>query len=214
MNLTYKNKSSNYKIAAGILILTHLVGVIGFTTRWQELFLTITPFHLLLVFALLVIFQENKSMAFYRFMGIVFVSSYLVELVGVQTGIIFGNYSYGTALGFKVGDTPLLIGLLWFMLIQSIGVMLSGWKMNDYLKSLIGGIFMVGIDLLIEPVAMKLGFWSWEGNLIPLQNYLAWFIISFLFFMLFNKQAFKKKNKLAPYVYWLQAAFFAVINLV
>jgi len=214
MNLSFQHKHLNYKIAAGILIVTHLVGVIGFTTRWQELFLTITPFHLVLVFVLLVIFQEDKTMAFYRFMGIVMVSSFLIEFVGVQTGKIFGNYTYGSALGFKVGDTPLLIGVLWFSLIQSIGIMLFSLKFNDYIKSALGGLFMVGIDVLIEPVAMKLGFWSWEENLIPMQNYLAWFLISFLLFMLFNKQTFKKKNKLAPFVYWLQVAFFAIINLV
>ena len=39
-------------------------------------------------------------------------------------------------------------------------------------------IFMVGLDFLIEPVAISLDFWSWQGGQIPLQNYIMWFLIS------------------------------------
>jgi putative membrane protein len=37
---------------------------------------------------------------------------------------------------------------------------------------------MTTLDFLVEPVAMKLGFWSWENDIIPLQNYAMWFLTS------------------------------------
>ncbi len=37
---------------------------------------------------------------------------------------------------------------------------------------------MLLMDLLIEPVAIHLGYWSWTGGDIPIQNYLSWFVIS------------------------------------
>ena len=37
---------------------------------------------------------------------------------------------------------------------------------------------MVLLDIMIEPVAIELDFWQWEGGNIPLQNYLMWFIVA------------------------------------
>jgi putative membrane protein len=30
---------------------------------------------------------------------------------------------------------------------------------------------MTALDYFVEPVAMALGFWHWENDVIPLQNY-------------------------------------------
>jgi putative membrane protein len=37
---------------------------------------------------------------------------------------------------------------------------------------------MTALDYFVEPVAMALGFWHWENDVIPLQNYMMWFITS------------------------------------
>jgi putative membrane protein len=39
-------------------------------------------------------------------------------------------------------------------------------------------VLMTSLDLLAEPVTMKLGFWSWNNNIIPLQNYEMWLLTS------------------------------------
>jgi putative membrane protein len=36
---------------------------------------------------------------------------------------------------------------------------------------------MTALDYFVEPVAMALGFWHWD-DVIPLQNYMMWFITS------------------------------------
>ena len=207
----YISADRNYYLHTGILTLLHLVGVLGFLSPWRALFLHLTPFHLLLVFGYIFIFQSQRDNTFLGFMLFVMITSYLIELAGVQTGLIFGHYTYGEALGFKIGDTPLLIGVLWFLLIYSIGSMMKTWLISPLFKAVTGATMMLVIDLFIEPVAIDLGFWSWENDTIPIQNFLAWYFISFVYFIVFNKYNFAP-NRIAPVIYWLQLGFFILIN--
>ena len=41
------------------------------------------------------------------------------EIVGVKFGIIFGDYKYGYALGYKIFEVPILIGANWAILTVS-----------------------------------------------------------------------------------------------
>jgi putative membrane protein len=203
---------SKLHIHLGILAIFHIVGIVGFTTQWTTLFLELTPFHLLLVFAYILSFQTLINRTFLVFMFFVAISSFFIELVGVQTGKIFGSYSYGEALGFKIGGTPLLIGVLWFILVWSIGYLLRDLRWHWLIKSLTGATMMLLIDIFIEPAAVELGFWQWENNTIPLQNYAAWFLISLGYFLIFFRTSFGD-NPLTKYVYWMQLTFFISINL-
>jgi putative membrane protein len=51
------------------------------------------------------------------FFAVSAVVSYLMEAVGVQTGLIYGQYHYGDMLGPKLGPVPVIIPLAWFMMI-------------------------------------------------------------------------------------------------
>ena len=42
-------------------------------------------------------------------------------------------------------------------------------------------------DWVMEPVAVKLGYWQWENDRIPLYNYISWIIISTILLTLFRK---------------------------
>jgi hypothetical protein len=33
-------------------------------------------------------------------------------------------------------------------------------------------------DWIMEPVAIRLDYWTWAGGDIPMQNYFAWFVIA------------------------------------
>lgn len=72
---------------------------------------------------------------------------------------------------------------------------------------------MVLIDIFIEPVAIELGFWAWEQNQIPIQNYIAWFLISFVLLIFFYRLPFDKKNPISSTVFYAQLMFFISINI-
>ena len=60
---------------------------------------------------------------------------------------------------------------------------------------------------------MALDFWQWPGGVVPLQNYIAWFLISFALLILFQYLRFDKRNPVAAPVLALQVLFFGILNL-
>ena len=203
-----------YIVAIGLLVSMHIAGFLGLqyahTRPWFEL---LVPFNLMVCGLLVIFFQKDLSQSFLKAMGIIFLLGFFVELLGVKTKVIFGDYYYQTALGWKLFDVPLIIGLNWFVLIFATGFI--GYKSSKLLiiKVLIGALLMVGIDLLIEPVAIRHHFWAWNHENIPLQNYLAWFIISAGMLVLYHIFDFTKENKIVFPLFITQILFFLAHNL-
>jgi putative membrane protein len=66
-------------------------------------------------------------------------------------------------------------------------------------------------DWIMEPAAVTLGFWSWEGGLIPLLNYLTWFGISLIILFLFTRLRLKQ-HQFAVNLLLIQASFFMLVR--
>jgi uncharacterized membrane protein len=173
----------------------------------------LTPFNLLLSATLLLICHKEYNRHFLIFIVIVFISGFLIELAGVRSGAIFGHYWYGETLGLKLFGIPLIIGVNWVMLMYLAGVLSNHSRGNIFVKSLIGGIFPVALDILIEQKAQYFDFWLWLDGYIPLQNYIAWYLISVVFLILFHSLNFNKESRLAPVLYLIQLMFFALLWL-
>ena len=88
----------------------------------RDLFQSLTPLNLLISIAALAVFHRQWTMQFGIFVFATFWFSYIIEIIGVSTGAIFGEYYYGNALGPKIGGVPPLIGLLWVMLSYISGI--------------------------------------------------------------------------------------------
>jgi putative membrane protein len=73
---------------------------------------------------------------------------------------------------------------------------------------------MVAMDFNLEPVAIKLDFWQWESETIPISNYLSWFLIAFVIQMLYRKLAFAKENKLTFFVFLNLLLFFFLLAII
>lgn len=197
------------------IIIFHIVGLLGFIfSEYQAFFLSFVPFHLLLMAAILIANQKEFNKPFLLGMLIVMIGGFMAEVVGVATGAIFGNYTYGQTLGYKVAAVPLIIGVNWFVLVFSIGAVLKKYfKHQHILKSLVGALILVLIDVLLEPVAVKYDYWSWAESFVPLQNYVAWFIVSFILMRIYFELEFRKTNKVAATLLLCQIMFFTILNL-
>lgn len=206
--------SGREKALLALLTATYLAGIIGLLLPLSaSLFQALTPFNLLLSAAILFSFHRQWNGAFMLFCGICLLSGYFVEVAGVATGLIFGSYAYGPTLGWQLLGVPLIIGLNWLMLIYSTGSICAGLSLPPVLKAGLASGLMVLLDIFIEPVAMAYSFWQWENNVVPWQNYAAWFIISFSLHLLFFLLPFRKKNPAAKYLYLLQLVFFIILCL-
>ena len=98
------------------------------------------------------------------------------------------------------------------LLVYSSGVIATKITSNKVVGAILIGAFMVGIDFLIEPVAIYFQFWTWTSPTVPLLNYIAWFGISVGIGFIFCFFPFEKQNRIAPYVFGVQVLFFLCNN--
>ena len=207
--------SRSEKTAVTILTILYLVGTIGFIFKIHPEFAKLTPVNLLLSLIIVLYFHPQWHWKIVLFCLICPVIGFVVEMKGVETGLIFGAYQYGEALGFKFNNTPLSIGINWLLLTYSSAVLINHAAKKDsniILKAVLASALMVSLDVLIEPIAMKTDMWSWANNKVPMQNYLGWFLTALplhLLFFILNKSV---KNKVAVSLLILQFLFFWILR--
>lgn len=208
-------KEKRVWIGRGILIVIYLVGVLGLCIpAFRPHFVILTPITLLISTFILFYFHEDWNKSTYLFMIIAFTVGFGIEAIGVATGVVFGDYSYSSVLGPQVLATPLIIGINWLILIYASGTIVRLIPGSKVIKVVAGALLMVVLDLVIEPVAIKLNFWSWNTGEIPIQNYLMWFVISFVLLWIFYSLSFKKSNKIALTFFMIQMSFFTILAVV
>ena len=173
---------SKHKIAIsiGLLWLFTISGILGILSQYQNWFLSLTPLNLLLT-ALIVLWNiENWSLKTLLAFFIPFTLGFVSEVLGVNYGLIFGSYTYGNNLGYKVFGVPLLICMNWAILTFITADVAKHFTKNIWLSALIGAVLMTILDRIIEVSAPRFDFWEFEGKVVPIQNYIGWLTIAFL----------------------------------
>jgi len=169
------------------------------------------------------------NLYFLVFILIAFTTGMVTEIIGVKTGILFGNYHYGTLMGYRFNGVPFLIGINWAITVFCCCVIVH--KIESYLMkrlpdaaaiapaiSTLSFIIDVGLlatlfDFIIEPVAVKLGYWQWHTATIPQLNYVCWFLISAALAWVFRKLNFNKQNQFAVHLFAIQLLFFFALSI-
>jgi putative membrane protein len=195
-------------------IIYYTVGVIGFALPYtRELFQNLIGFSILTSTILLFMFHRPWNARFLGASAFVLIGGIFIEAIGVNTGVIFGEYEYGSTLGPQIAGTPILIGVNWLMLVYIVWQLVQNIKVNGAGQLLIGAAILVGYDLFLEPVAMETEMWNWAGQSVPHQNYIAWFVISLVFLSIFKLTKNRYENPVAPGLLAAQIAFFFLLNL-
>jgi uncharacterized membrane protein len=190
----------------------HLVGIGGlYLEVSRPLFQLLTPFHLLMCAGILLYFHSDWSRSFWLFLLASFGIGMIAEIIGVQTGLLFGDYSYGPVLGLKLAGVPLIIGVNWFILAYASGQLAANWIKSPWIAAAAASLLMVGLDFVIEPVAITLDFWSWQGGEIPLGNYTGWFLVAFLIQLFYQKFSLVRENRISTYLLLNLFLFFAIL---
>lgn len=204
----------NYKenIGFAVLILVNIIGVIGFRSEsLLPLFKTLTPYNLLLTFVICFLYLPKKI--FISNFIYLFTIGIVVEFLGIKTGLLFGNYKYGSTLGIQLFNVPLIIGINWFVLAVAARGCANRITKISFFQVLSAALLMVGLDFLIEPVAMKYDFWEWEQNKVPIQNYFMWFLVSLLMQVVLNKKSILIPFSLGFVILISQFIFFGALLL-
>lgn len=199
---------------SAFLIIIYAVGIAGLSMGHLAMS-ALTPVTLLLSFVLMLANHPiNKLKNELFILGLIFLWGFFIEVVGVATGKIFGQYYYGNNLGIKLFSVPLVIGINWSLLVYSTAQVARVLLSSVFPAACAGSILMVALDFLIEPIAIKLDFWHWNNNTVPLQNYAAWFLVAFAAHYFYQKTSPKTAvNKTALVVLILQFLFFGILHV-
>ena len=211
MKVLIPNKPTSI-ISIGIIWLFHICGMIGISYGNKEFFLAFTPINLFISFVLLFINQVQLENSELNAALIIFFIGMISEILGVNYGLIFGDYVYLDNLGFKVLGVPVLIGVNWIILTFITGSMSSYIIKNKYIAALTGAILMILLDLIIEPVAPLLGFWIFDLPTVPLQNYIGWFVIGLTTQYIYHFNIERKEYSFSINLLLVNAVFFAFLN--
>ena len=116
----------------------------------------------------------------------------MTNILKLFTGTIFGvllelatirqlnAYEYGQFL-IMVLDVPLCIGVAWSCIIYSAMEFSDGTSLPYWTRPILDGLLALNIDLALDAVAIRLGFWNWGQGLefqyfgVPYANFWAWF---------------------------------------
>ena len=205
-----ENNRMNPVFLKRFLIVLYAAGLIGMhLPATSVLFTSLVPLTLWFTAFICVVYFPKPSLQAYVFLGMVAVAAWFLEVQGVRTGQIFGEYTYGKTLGFQLLKVPITIGLNWLVLLLATNALVEEWNIvGKVSKAAIGAGLMTALDFLIEPVAVHFDFWTWAGIQVPAQNFVAWWIASFLFHLAYQNTPFPAKSSLIRLIAALQFLFF------
>lgn len=207
-------KNITVKISIFIVWIFHTCGLIGITYGNKDWFIAFTPVNLFLSFFLLFVTQNELNNKNIISALSIFLIGMIAEILGVNFGIIFGEYEYLDNLGIKIFGVPIIIGVQWILLTFITGSFSAYIFKKSKIKAVFfGAILMVLLDILIEPVAPDMGFWVFNSLKAPVQNYIAWFVIGIPVQILFHNGIDKKEQTFSFHLLIIQFLFFGLINI-
>ncbi|MFC2018219.1 carotenoid biosynthesis protein [Chloroflexota bacterium] len=196
------------------LVILYTVGIAGhLIPATLSLMKSLTPFVLLISgLIVLISLRKEQSTKFWVWCTCIFTGTFLIEVIGVTTGNVFGSYEYKSALGPQLWNVPPIIGWNWLLVILG-AVGMSQRIRNAALFALSVGTLVLFLDYILEPAAVKLEYWEWNSPNIPLQNYLGWFVIGAVSAIIYRLLKINIKSKLPQSYFVIQLVFFAVLRL-
>ncbi len=204
---------SRLLIGRMLIVALYLVGFVGLSLPgYRDVFLDLTPALFLASLFLILFFHRGWNDAFPIYAAAAFWIGFGSEVIGVHTGYLYGDYVYGSTLGPKLWDVPILIGVQWFVLSYLTGAVFHKIP-NDYYAAFLGALAMTAVDYILEPVAGGLDFWVWKFDLVPPGNYAGWFGVSFLIHLIYRKANFEKANPIAAFLLMVLILFFTGLNV-
>jgi putative membrane protein len=202
---------TKYKVYITIFIiwLFNISGIFGILSSHQDWFLGLTPLNLMVYFFAILFNLETISTRFFIAFSIPFFIGFITEFLGVNFGWFFGNYEYGENLGAKIGGVPIMICINWGVLTVITADVSQIITKNTISRFLIGGFLMMLLDIIIEVVAPRFDFWEFENGIVPLKNYLAWFVIAAIAHFFYNLFDIKTNKKVSLNIFIAILIFFS-----
>ena len=197
-------------LSIALIWLFHVSGILGIIYGNATWFVKATPINLLLSFFLLMLNTDLNLKALFMVV-LCFLVGMIAEILGVKYGLLFGSYSYGSTLGFKFIGVPIMMGFLWCIQVFITGFIAQFFTNKLLFKILIGVGLMLFLDLVIEPVAPIMDFWTFESGVAGLNNYMGWTFVATPLQLIYHKMKIKIKGPFPFHLFLLQFLFFTLL---
>tara|TARA_A100001015_G_scaffold291222_1_gene365120 strand:- start:104 stop:931 length:828 start_codon:yes stop_codon:yes gene_type:complete len=135
------------------------------------------------------------------FLIVTIIVSLLFEIIGSKTGYFFGgkyHYNKDNTPGYIIFGIPVLIPIAWFGIIY-MGINFCSYVTNirlpiensvNYFSIILTAIFVMLLDLVLDPLAVDEKRWSWESPGIyygvPILNFFGWLLVPTLILLIFQ----------------------------
>jgi putative membrane protein len=151
-----------------------------------------------------------KTIATKKGMLIIFgliVLSLVIEYGGLVSGFPYGEFSYTDLAGPKIfGVLPLSVGLAWPPLVIGSYFLFQKKIYSQLQQFFYPVLFLVGLDLVIDPAAVRFGLWTWKNGGsyfgVPVQNYFGWLLSGIAGVWLVDKILSEKNFEVNHWVYF------------
>ncbi len=153
----------------------------------------------LVVACMLRIHGARGTMAF---VALVAAIPFASEFVGVVTGIPYGAYTYSSLVGPRLfGLVPFFILVAWIHIgYLAIAATTLGLGRSSLWLAPLDGLLATAWDAMVDPLAVRAGFWTWQASGgfygVPLTNFLGWFLVVTLLSL--TTRAVWARNVLGP----------------
>jgi len=153
------------------------------------------------------------------FLIITVIVSLLLEIIGSKTGYVFGgkyHYNNENTPGFILFGIPVLIPIAWFGIIY-MSINFCNYVTNvrfpfensiNYYFIILTAIFVMSLDLVLDPLAVDEKRWNWElpgiyyG--IPILNFFGWLLVPLLILLIFQYCSYPVIKIISSYSVLLQ----------
>jgi uncharacterized membrane protein len=116
------------------------------------------------------------------------VVGFAADVLGVHTGVPFGQYSYAGTLGVQLAGVPLIAALAWAMLAWPAALVARRLATTTPGRILVGAWALASWDLFLDPQLVAAGGWTWADPnphlpgepSVALTNYAGWLLVATL----------------------------------
>ncbi len=202
----------NLKLNAyiGLVWLFTISGILGIMSSASACFLALTPLHLTLNFLIVILCLKGNPYIVFKAISIPLILGFTSEVLGVNFDLIYGSYTYGENLGLKIFGVPIMICLNWCLLTIVSTDVAKMIVQNKGLRILIGALLMMFLDMVIEVSAPRFDFWVFKDGIVPLQNYIAWFIVANMAHWWYQSFSIDTNSKISCHIMICMFVFFSI----
>lgn len=124
----------------------------------------------------------------------------LLELLSIKQ---FGAYSYSKAL-ITVLDVPLAVGFGWSVIIYTSMELSDRLLIPERAKPFMDALLALNIDLSMDAIAIRLGFWRWvvygDWFGVPIGNFFGWYVVVLSFSALLRFLKKRMNPNISPFL--------------